>query len=131
MVLKMSSNLNYVYLTRELSMPKYCTRVHILNKLDSVFWFTSIANLCRQYFVDFRRKGPKTKWTIYKLVSDKLKKFLSVGNTGILSVIFCLPLSSSVFVYCRLSLYVIVCHRLSSSVIICRLCLRSWLHQHM
>ena len=46
-----------------------------------------IINLCRQFFCNFPKKGPKSKWAIYKHVSDKLKKCLSVGNSGILSIV--------------------------------------------
>ena len=49
-----------------------------------MFWFTFIANLCRQSLSDFLKKGPRTKWAIYKHVSDKSKKCLSVGNSEIL-----------------------------------------------
>ena len=50
------------------------------------FWFTFIVNLCR-FFCNFRKKGRRPKWTIYKHVSDKSKKWLSVDNSGILSVV--------------------------------------------
>ena len=40
-------------------------------------------------FCDFRKKGPRQKWTIYKHVSDKSKKCLFVGNSGIVSVVIC------------------------------------------
>ena len=38
-------------------------------------------------FCNFRKKDPRTKWTIYKHVLDNYKKCLSVGNSGILSVV--------------------------------------------
>ena len=38
-------------------------------------------------FLQLSEKGPKPKWTIYKHVSDKNKKCLSVGNFEILSVV--------------------------------------------
>ena len=38
-------------------------------------------------FATSRKKGPRPKWTIYKHISDKSKKSLSVGNFGIPSVI--------------------------------------------
>ena len=52
-----------------------------------VFWFIFIINLCRQFFCDFRMKGHRSKWTIYKHVSDNSRKCLSVGNSGILSIV--------------------------------------------
>ena len=38
-------------------------------------------------FLQLPKKGLRPKWTIYKHVSDKSKKCLSVGNFGILSVV--------------------------------------------
>ena len=52
--------------------------------LKKALWFTFIVNLCRHFF-HFRKKGPK--WTIYKHVSDKTKKCLSVGNFGIQTIV--------------------------------------------
>ena len=49
------------------------------------------------FFCDFRKKGPRPKWTIYKHVSDNSKKCLSVGNSEILSVV-CRPSSAVVVV---------------------------------
>ena len=37
-------------------------------------------------FVTSRKKDPILKWTIYKYESYKNKRFLSVGNVGILSL---------------------------------------------
>ena len=51
-----------------------------------VLGYFSVA-LCSYYFCNFRKKGPRPKWTIYKHVSDNSKKCLSVGNFGILSVV--------------------------------------------
>ena len=48
------------------------------------FWFTFEV-----IFAISRRKGPRPKWTIHKHESDKIKKCLSVGNFGILSVVIC------------------------------------------
>ena len=45
-------------------------------------------------FTTFEKKGPRPKWTMYKHVSDKSKKFLFVVNTEILSVVIvvtCIP----------------------------------------
>ena len=38
-------------------------------------------------FLQLSEKGPRPKWTIHKHVSDNFKKWLSVGNSGILSVV--------------------------------------------
>ena len=53
----------------------------------ALFWSIFIINLCRRYPCDFRKKGPRPKWTKYKHVSDKSKKYLSVGNSGALSAV--------------------------------------------
>ena len=37
---------------------------------------------------DYKLKGPRPKWTVYKHISDKFKKCLSVGNSGILLVVW-------------------------------------------
>ena len=39
-----------------------------------------------QYFCNLRKKGPRLKWTIYKHISDNSKKYLTVGNFGIMPV---------------------------------------------
>ena len=44
--------------------------------------------------MQFPKKGPRLKWIIYKHVSEKFKKCLSVGNSGILTVVSCLSVSS-------------------------------------
>ena len=71
-----------------------------------MFWFTFIVNLCRKFLCDFLKKGPNPKWTIYKHVSDKSKKCLSVGNSGILSVVVVMSvvcvLASAYTSLCRL-----------------------------
>ena len=64
-----------------------------------------LVNLCRQFYAIFEKKDPRPIWTKYKHVLDNAKKCLSVGYSGILSVV------------------IIVC--------CCRLCPRSSLHQLM
>ena len=44
------------------------------------FWITFQVTLCSHYFYNFRKKGPRPKWTTYKHVSDKSKKCLSGGK---------------------------------------------------
>ena len=46
-----------------------------------LFWFIFIIKLCRQFFCDCRKKGPRLKWTIFKHDSDNSKKCLTVGNS--------------------------------------------------
>ena len=46
----------------------------------SEYWPTFQVNLYSHYFWDFQKKGPKPKFTIYKHVSDKSEKCLSVGS---------------------------------------------------
>ena len=60
-----------------------------MKNLKDSLWFIFIINLCRLFFCNFRKKGPRPKWTIYKHVSDNSKKCLSVGNSGILFVVVC------------------------------------------
>ena len=55
------------------TISKLPTDRHLLF-LNNSFWFTFIVNLCLR----FPKKGPRPKWTIYKHVSDKSKKCLSV-----------------------------------------------------
>ena len=45
------------------------------------------VTICFNYFCNFRKKGPRSKWTIFKDVSDNSKKCLCVGNFRILSVV--------------------------------------------
>ena len=59
---------------------------------QSVLIWTNFG-LLFYYFCEFQKKGPRSKWTVYKHKSDKNKKCLSVGNSGILSVVRCLLLS--------------------------------------
>ena len=54
-----------------------------------LFWVTVKVTLCSYCFCNFQKKGPRSKWTIYKHVLDNSKKCLTVGNLE-----FCL--SSSV-----------------------------------
>ena len=53
-------------------------------KVIQFFWVTFQVILCFYYFCNFRKEGPRPKLTIYKHVSDKNKKCLSVGNFWIL-----------------------------------------------
>ena len=54
-----------------------------------MFWFTFIVNLSRQFICDLWKKGPRQKLTIYKQVSDKSKKCLSVILKFCLSSLHC------------------------------------------
>ena len=48
----------------------------------------SLEKLCSHYQKKhFQKRGLRPKWTIYKHESYKNKKYLSVGNLGILSVV--------------------------------------------
>ena len=47
------------------------------------------------------RKCPRPKWTIYKHVSDKSKKYMSVGNSGILSVVVVCVLNPAYTSLCK------------------------------
>ena len=58
-------------------------------------------NPMQTLFCDFRKKGPRSEWTIYKHVSDNSKKSLSVGNSGILSVIVVCVLAPAYISLCR------------------------------
>ena len=50
-------------------------------------WLTFIVKLDRHCFAISKEKGPRPRWTTNKHVLDKLRKFLSVGNSGFLSVV--------------------------------------------
>ena len=53
-----------------------------------MFWTSLLyflASLGTHYFRDIQKKGPKPKLFVWKHESDK--KYLSVGNFGILSVV--------------------------------------------
>ena len=52
---------------------------------DTLLWITFLVNLCSLYFCDFRKKGLRPKWTIYKNQSDNNRKCLS-DNFRILSI---------------------------------------------
>ena len=45
-----------------------------------------LIEICSHFFCNFLKKVPRPKWTIFKYISDKNKKGLSVGNFGILFV---------------------------------------------
>ena len=62
-----------------------------------------LKTLCSHYFCNFRKKGPRPKWTIYKHLSDNSKKCLSIGNFRILYVVC--HLSSSVVVWSASTAY--------------------------
>ena len=53
---------------------------HIIN-------FMGLPVVLVNFFCNFRKKGSRPKWTIYKHESEKNKKCLRVGNFGILSVV--------------------------------------------
>ena len=54
-------------------------------------------------------KGPRSNCTIYEHVSDNSKKFLSIGNSGILSVVVCFLAPAYISLkYLRKVIYVIV-----------------------
>ena len=55
--------------------------------LVNLFWFTFKVNPCSHFFATSGKKGSRTKLTIYKHVSGKSRKFLSVGHSGNLFVI--------------------------------------------
>ena len=59
----------------------------LINRHLIYFLITFQVALCSHYFYNFRKKGPRYKWTIYKYILDNSKKCLSVGKVGILSVV--------------------------------------------
>ena len=61
-----------------------------------------ISEIGQYYQPEFKKRGPRAKWTIYGHVSDKSKKCLSVGSSVILSVVVVIVV-----------VVVVVCHRLS------------------
>ena len=63
-------------------------RLGLESKPDRSFWFTFIVTrYVHNFFCDFRKIYPKPKWTIYKHISDKSKKCLSIDNSGNLVVV--------------------------------------------
>ena len=69
-------------------------------KLISNFFVDNVDNFC-----NFRKNGPRPRWTIYKHVSENTKKCLSVGNSGILSVIVICRLSSVLCGFTKSTVY--------------------------
>ena len=74
-----------LWLEHKLENRRLCLYHKIYKKI--LFSSTSQITLCSYYFCMFQKKGPRPKWTIYKHVSDKNKKFPSSEFCLLLSVV--------------------------------------------
>ena len=70
--------------------PQNCITMHQVSKNNfrNVGYFS--VTLCSHYSCNYRKKGPRPKWTIYKHVSDNSKKcFLSIISEFCLLFVVC------------------------------------------